>query len=188
LGPLSITSVHGHKYFLTIVDDHSSFLWTILLKYKDKVSHHVQSFIKTVKTQFHITPKDVRSNNGPEFILTTFHVSLGIIHQKSFLKTPQKNGRVERRHQHILNVGRAILFQSKLPSSFWSYAILHVVFLINRITIPLLHHKSPFQILYDKLPNISSFKVFGFLCYVSSLQAHKTKLQTRARKKCFLGL
>jgi len=25
-GPLSIASVHGHKYFLTILDDHSRFL------------------------------------------------------------------------------------------------------------------------------------------------------------------
>jgi len=37
-GPLSNSSVHGHKYFLTIVDDFSRFLWVISLKTKSEVS------------------------------------------------------------------------------------------------------------------------------------------------------
>jgi len=99
----------------------------------------VQSFIKMVQNQFHITPKFFRFDNDLEFMLSTFYNSLGIIHQQ--------NGRVERKHQHILNVGRAFLFQSKLPPSFWSYEILYVVFFINRITTSLLNHKSPFRVL-----------------------------------------
>jgi len=43
--PLAQTSVHGHKYFLTIVDDFSRFLWVILLKTKAEVSLHVKNFI-----------------------------------------------------------------------------------------------------------------------------------------------
>jgi len=132
-GPLFVSSIHGHRYFLTIVDDHSRFLWIILLKTKSKVSHHVKSFIKMVQTQFHVTPKCIRSDNGPEFLIPSFYESRGILHQKSCVETPQQNGRVERKHQHILNVGRALLYQSKLPASYWSYALLHAVFLINRI-------------------------------------------------------
>jgi len=83
---------------------------------------------------------------------------------------------MERKHQHILNVARALLFQSKLPNIFWSYAVLHSVFLINRVSTPLLKNKSPYKVLYDSLPDINSFKVFGCLCYASTLQAHRTKL------------
>ncbi|AET03349.1 hypothetical protein MTR_8g068060 [Medicago truncatula] len=64
-----------------------------------------------------------------------------------------------RKHQHILNVDRAILFQSKLPKKNWSYVVLHAVCLIKRVTTP--HHKSPYHVLYDHVPNIQSFKVFG---------------------------
>jgi hypothetical protein len=94
---------------------------------------------------------------------------------------------VERKHQHILNVARALLFQFKLPKKFWSYVVLHAVFLINRVSTSLLKQKSPYQLLYGSLPDIHSFKVFGCLCFASTLLAHRSKLQSRARKYVFLG-
>ena len=186
-GPLFVSSIHGHVYFLTIVDDHSRFLWIILLKNKYEVSHHVKSFIQMVQTQFHVTPKCIRFDNGREFLIPSFYESHGILHQKSCVETPQQNGRVERKHQHILNVRRALLYQSKLPASYWSYAILHAIFFINRIPLTLLQGQSPYYILHQKLPDINTFKVFGCLCHAFSLQSHRTKLQPKARKTVFLG-
>jgi len=80
-----------------------------------------------------------------------------------------------------------LLYQSKLPLSFWSYAFLHVVFLINRVPAPVLQNQSPYHLLYDSPPDVTTFKVFGCLCYSSSIQSHKTKLETRSRKSVFLG-
>ena len=79
------------------------------------------------------------------------------------------------------------MYQSKLPASYWSYAILHAVFIINRIPTPLLQGQSPYHVLHQKLPDINTFKVFGCLCHASSLQSHRTKLQPRVRKTIFLG-
>ncbi|CAJ2644692.1 unnamed protein product [Trifolium pratense] len=186
-GPLSIASVHNHRYFLTIVDDYSRYTWIILLKSKSEVSTHVQNFIISIQTQYKITPKTIRSDNGPEFLLDSFYASLGILHQKSCVETPQQNGRVERKHQHLLNVGRALLFQSKLPKPFWSYAVLYATFLINRITTPTLHNKSPYQLFHQSIPDMSLCKVFGSLCYATTLTSHRTKLDPRARKSLFLG-
>jgi len=186
-GPISTVSVHVHRYFLTILDDHNRFLWIILLKTKAKVSTHVKNLITLIQNQFHITPKTIRTDNGPEFMLTDFYALHCIVHHKSCVATHQQNGRVERKHQHILNVARALLFQSKLPPTFWSYSVIHVVFLINRVSTPLLHNQSFYLVLHNKLPSIDFFKVFGCLCYASTLQNHITKLHSRARKSIFLG-
>lgn len=84
-------------------------------------------------------------------------------------------------------VCRALLFQTKLPPSFWSYDILHVVFLTNRVPTPVLNNQSPYFVLHNKLPNLNLFKVFICLCYASTLHSHRTKLQPRAIKSLFLG-
>jgi hypothetical protein len=186
-GPLATPSVHGHKYFLTIVDDYTRFVWILLLKTKAEVSLKLQQFIIMIENQFHTTPKYIRSDNGPEFMLPSFYSSKGTIHQKSCVETPQQNARVERKHQHILNVGRALLYQSKLPKCYWSYAMLHATFIINCVTTPVLHNISPYQKLFDKIPDLASFKVFGSLCFASTLSAHRTKLEPKARKSLFLG-
>jgi len=88
----------------------------------------------------------------------------GLFIKDLVLRPLNKNGMVERKHLLILNVDRALICQTKLPKSFWSYVVLHVVFLINRAYTPLLNHKSSFQHLYDSIPNINLFKVFGSLC------------------------
>ena len=186
------TLIYGVPYLLPlyiIICIFSLFLMIIvvLLKSKSDVSQHVKIFISLIENQFHITSKAMRSDNGPEFLLHSFYASKGILHHRSCVKTPQQNGRVERKHQHILNVNRALLYQSKLLASYWSYALLHATFIINRVTSPILHNKSPYQLLYNKVPDIESFKVIGSLCYSSTLQAQRSKLLSRARKSVFLG-
>ena len=186
-GPFNVSSIHGHKYFLTVVDDFSRFTWLYLLKLKSEVPNKIQNFVSFVEVHFKKRIKFIRSDNGPEFNLANFYSSKGIIHQTSCRETPQQNGRVKRKHQHILNVARALLFQCNLPKIFWSYAILHAVFLINRIPTPILNNSSPFEKLYNKAPDYHDLKPFGCLCYFSTLQHNRHKFDARAKKGVFLG-
>jgi hypothetical protein len=158
-----------------------------MLKAKSEVSLLVQQFILMIEKQFNVYVKTVRTDNEPEFLIPTFYASKGILHQLSCAETPQQNGRVDRKHQHLLNVGRALLFQSKLPKQFWSFAVIHATFIINRVSTPLLQSKSPYHMLYSKPPDLNVLKVFSSLCYAATLYAHRTKLDPRARKCVFLG-
>ena len=71
-GPFSKTSVHGHKYFLTILDDYSRYTWVVLLKSKAEVKLNVENFIIMIENQFETKVKCIRSDNGPEFFLRDF--------------------------------------------------------------------------------------------------------------------
>ncbi|KAI5427668.1 hypothetical protein KIW84_032905 [Lathyrus oleraceus] len=82
---------------------------------------------------------------------------------------------------------RALLYHSNLPKSYWSYAISYGAFIINRVNTPLLNNQSHYHILHNKPPDINQLKVFGSLCYASTLSNQRTKLDTRARKSLFLG-
>nr|XP_009796740.1 PREDICTED: uncharacterized protein LOC104243273 [Nicotiana sylvestris] len=65
--------------------------------------------------QFAATMKFLRSHNGSEFFNSKCNellASLGIVHQSSCAYTPQQNGIVERKHSHILEMARALKFQS----------------------------------------------------------------------------
>lgn len=186
-GPLSISSIHKFRYFLTIVDDHTRFTWAVLLRSKHEVSTKIEHFVAMIENQFHKQVKVIRSDNGPEFKMSSFFGKKGILHQTSCVETPQQNGRVERKHQHIMNIARALMLQSGLPKFLWSYAIQHAVFLINRTPSKLLADHSPFQLMFGTLPDLANLKVFGSLCYVSSPTAHRTKFDNRARKCAFLG-
>jgi len=115
-----------------------------------------------------------------------FYASKGILHQTSCVETPQQNARVERKHQHILNITRALFFQSHLPKNFWSYAAIHAVFTMNKVPSPVLNNKSPYFLLHDQNPDLYQLKVFGSLAYASTLQANIIKLALEQGSVFFL--
>ena len=105
----------------------------------------------------------------------------------SCVETPQQKGIVERKNQHFLNVTISLLFQSNFPSIFWSYALIHFVVLINCIPTPFLGNKTPYEILYETLYDITSLRVFGCLCFTSTITANRKKLDPKAATSIFLG-
>ena len=62
-----------------------------------------------------------RSDNGSEFVsmgMKEIFAAYGMEHKTSCIATLQQNGRVERKHRHILDVARSLLFQAYVPLNF----------------------------------------------------------------------
>lgn len=189
-GPYSQFTITGSPYFLTIVDDASRVTWIYFLKHKSDTTKILANFIKSVHTMYNQTIKAFRSDNGSEFrsySCQNLFLENGIQHQKSAPYTPQQNGRVERKHKHLLNIARSLLFQVNLPLKFWGDAILTAVYIINRLPSSILNWKTPFEVLHNKSPNYHFLLSFGCLCYITNTYPHKTKFDERAFECIFLG-
>jgi hypothetical protein len=186
-GPHKLPTQTGARYFLTIVDDFTRFTWIHLLKFKSETQDIIKSFFSWVQTQFNLPIKTFRSDNGSEFLsLQSFFHHKGTSFQHSCPYTPQQNGIVERKHCHLLNVGRALCFQAHIPLRFWGESIQTACYLINRLPTPLLHHKTPYELLHHTSPDYSHLRVFGCLCYATNLLP-KHKFDARARRCVFFG-
>lgn len=104
----------------TIVEDYYKCTWIFLLNDKTQVSTMIQNFLAYLTNQFGIHVKVLPSDNGTKFTnstLTTFLVYEGVLQKFSCPCTPQQNGTVERKHQHILNITQALRLQANLPNN-----------------------------------------------------------------------
>ena len=186
-GPYSTPTLDGCKYFLTIVDDATRATWVYLMKTKSAVLSLIISFHAMITTQFNVKIKQIRTDNALEFNMPNFFSSNGIINQQTCVYTPQQNSVVERKHQHLLSIARALQFQSNVPIHFGGECVLIATYLINRLPSPLLNNKTPFELLFHKTPSYDHLRVFGYECFASTIAATRTKFDPRSRRCVFLG-
>nr|GEU75816.1 integrase, catalytic region, zinc finger, CCHC-type, peptidase aspartic, catalytic [Tanacetum cinerariifolium] len=110
----------------------------------------------------------IQTDNETEFVneaLRDYYEEVGISHETSVARSPQQNGVVERLNQ----------------------AVATACFTQNRFIIRLRHGKTPYELLHNKLPNLSFLHVFGALCYPTNDSENLGKLQSKADIGIFIG-
>ena len=91
-GHYKTSALNGAHYFLTIVDDHTRCTWTYLIHTKDQIHDTLSCFFANIKNHYDAKPKFLRSDNGTGIVniaCLTLLNSLGIVHQRSIVYTPQ---------------------------------------------------------------------------------------------------
>ncbi|KAI0991346.1 hypothetical protein K3495_g16841, partial [Podosphaera aphanis] len=90
---------------------------------------------------------------------------MGIILLPSAPYTPAQNGRSERAGGEINRRARAICIQSKLSPLLWSELVKTSCYLLNRTPRYRLGNKTPFEVLFNKQPDISHIRPIGCKAY-----------------------
>nr|GEY40972.1 hypothetical protein [Tanacetum cinerariifolium] len=102
------------------------------------------------------------------------------------LKAPQ-NGVVERRNRTPIEVARTMLIYAKALLFLWEEAVATTCYNQNPSIIRLHHDRIPYELLHDKLPDLSFLHVFGALCYPTNDSENLGKLQPKADIGFFIG-
>ncbi|CAH9051136.1 unnamed protein product [Cuscuta europaea] len=116
-----------------------------------------------------------------------FFSANSIYFRKSCPNTPQQNGVAERKHRHLLELTRTMLLEASVPSHYWVDAIFTAAYIINRLPSPTLNGLTPYQKLFNRVPDYSFMRVFGSACYPNFNATSANKLSPRSVQCVFLG-
>ena len=100
--------------------------------------------------------------------------------------TPQQNGVVERKNRTLVEMARTMLEEYQTPRRFWPEAINTACHIINRVYLHKFLKKTSYELLTDKKPNVSYFKVFGAKCWIRDPH-HRSKFAHKAHEGFMLG-
>nr|GFB63209.1 putative ribonuclease H-like domain-containing protein [Tanacetum cinerariifolium] len=84
-----------------------------------------------------------------------------ISHETSVARSPQQNGVVERRNRTLIEAARTMLIYAQAPLFLWVEAVATACYTQNRSIVRLRHDKTPYELLHNKLPDLSSLYVFA---------------------------
>jgi len=130
-----------------IVDEAARYVWVFLTASKDPPLDIVRAFV--LHLHGHEEGGSIRTDQDGELarslefqdlVLWTFHYTL----EPTGADSPSQNGAVENYNDKFAVRTRTLLFGSSLPADYWSTALLHTVYLHNRL-VHSATKKTPFE-------------------------------------------
>ena len=187
-GPSPVQSRSGHRFYILFVDDYSRFTWLFPLKFKSETSSVFQVFQKQVENQFNTKIKVIQCDNGVEYKpLIPIAQSSGMLIRYTCPYTSVQNGRAERKHRHVVEMGLTLLAQAHMPLTYWTESFQTAAYLINRLPTPTLQGSNPLSCLFQKEPDYKEIQPFGCACYPCLKPYNVHKFQFHSQQCVYLG-
>ena len=187
-GPAPYLSIEGYRFYIAFVDDFPRYTWIYPLHLKSKAATICLQFHRMIERHFDTKVKCFQFDWGGEFRkFQPIFQELGIQFRHPCPHTHQQNGKVERKHRSIVEIGLTLLAQASMDLKFWWEAFDLSTYLLNRLPTPVLKHISLFESLYGHKPDYAFLKGFGCACFPYLQPYNKHKLSFKTSKCLFVG-
>ena len=182
-----IQSIDGFNGHLLIVDSYTKKAWVFLCTSKEPPLAEIRAFLKFYGGGSGI----IRCDQGGElahstafrtFVLAEFNYVV----EPTGADSPSQNGAVERYNRTMGAMVRCLLYGAGLPAEFWSYALVHAVYIYNRL-VHSRTKRTPFEAWHGFQPDISHLHVFGSRVCVKQSGSRRAKLDKHHFTGIFLG-
>ena len=117
----------------------------------------------------------------------TYTQDKGIIHEFSAAYTSEQNGFFERNNITVVEATRSKLHSRNLPSTLWAENASTAVFIWNRTVSQQRSDKTPYEQLFQQVPDVFYFRVFGCDAYLHIPKKHRAKLDAKCQKLILVG-
>ena len=182
-GPAPIPSTKGHRYYIFFVDDKTRYTWLFPITTKYQALDIFIIFKKTNRKPTECKDQNTTNRHGGEFRIFELYLKKEVIILRHSYPYPyEQNGKIERKHRHIVETGLTLLAQAKMPLKYWQKAFTHTVFIINRLVSLVTRNKTPFELMYSLKLDYSQVKVFGCECFPHLRPYNKRKFDFHTSK------
>lgn len=185
-------SVQGYKHLLVLTDDFTRFTRVYPLKTKasSEVLVHIQDFARRgfLETKYRLL--SFHSDNGGEFTakeVTSWLFDNGVIQTFSNPEEPAQNGLVERSHQTLQSMCRAMLRSASAPQHLWAECIVAAAYVRNRLSHSGIQNQIPIERWLGHSVSSKHLRTWGCMAFVHEYVREHTKLGDRSLQGVFVG-
>ncbi|CCM06824.1 uncharacterized protein FIBRA_09127 [Fibroporia radiculosa] len=190
MGPANVKSLSGNLYALHIIDDFTSYSWSIPLPSKDAALRLFTSWATARMTETNLPLRAVQIDNG-ELLSAAFRAFLsdrGIQLWRTAAYTSAQNGRIERLHRTLMNRARAMRASCNLPAFLWDELLCAANYLTVRALTCALHPiTTPFEAWHSCRPDLSILREIGCHAFVLIQNHHNPKIYDRSLECVLIG-
>ena len=191
-GPFRVASLSGAKYFGTIIDVHTRFMFVFFLRTKDEAATYLGHWFTYIKTQTGLSPKVFQSDGGGEFVSQETRATF-LANGTKFVTTAadssNQNAIAERANGTLLESARAMMEQAGAFKSLWEEAVRYACYVRNLTPHSANNMRSPASVFPMKWMRSTSLytsvRVWGCRCFV---RRRDCKLSASAAPAVFVGV
>ncbi|KAJ1519204.1 hypothetical protein ONE63_011190 [Megalurothrips usitatus] len=187
-GPIDPETYNNKRYYVTFIDDYTNYCTVYVIQFKSEVYEVLKQYVLESENYQQRKVYKIRCDNGGEYISTdlkSWCKRKGIVLDYTVPRCPQLNGKAEKMNRSLLDIVRAMLFQSGMNNNMWGEAVQTAAYLKNRsptTAVP----KLPAQMWTGKTVNLSNIQTFGTIVF-SKNNSQLKKLQSRSKQAILVG-